>query len=436
MNVRWRALKKQLEARSGHDFERALLPLLRIRWPHLVHPKSLQYLDKVGIDQVLISDGNPLDVVIQCKGFEIIEPLGESQISQIRKSAEKFIASGFKTKLYVLIYNRFGADQTFETQVNDVLASITSKGIASTTQLWNLNTLATELSETLIEFLLGELAQKTHRKHEQERSRFSFGAVTITSVPFQEKRMQLQSHCAPQISDRNDIVCSDPLLRFPIDKRGMTLVVGRFGAGKSTLAYRLSDQLQGNLIYVPAAALTHVDNGTQSENSLVQAIVEYLGIFDDAVDLTAEQRKHLEYLAGPLLAARFRTPRSGLVLLIDAIDENRFYSSMKGFQILTNELARFQCAIVITTRLEHFIDSFETYTTPLGHLSPFGIKSLHILLLENWKPTQVLEYVNCAIANAREHVTEKPQPGSLGFSILLSAMKYQIWRLHTRSFLP
>ncbi len=398
--ARWKALKKQLEARSAHDFERALYPLLRIRWPDLVHPKSLQYLDKSGIDQVLVADGRPLGVVVQCKGFEVLEPLGKSQIAQIGKSLNKFVNSGFKAKQYVLLYNRFGEDQDFENSIRRLLAQAVATGAIETGSLWNLNNLTDELSKDLLAYMLRELNEKANRKHARDRARFRFGASTVKSVPFAVGRMSLDSNVKPDIENQAELEHADPLKYLSLDGRSISLIVGHFGAGKSTLSHRLANIPNHRLVYVPAAALKHTEVGGSSENSLSQGIIEYLEIFDDEVDLTPEQRNELSYLAGPLLSAKFRTPNSGLILLIDAIDENRYYSSMKGFQVLTNELARTQCPVVVTTRLEHFIDSFETYADALGERSRFGVKDIKILTLRNWLPQQAQEYIRSAANRA------------------------------------
>ena len=401
--ARWRALKKTLEAKSGHDFERALFPLLKVRWPDLVHPKSLKYLDNSGIDQVLVGEGNPrLGVVVQCKGFQVLEPLTKSQLAQVESSIERFEVSGFSTDEYLLIYNRFGAEQDFERGAKSRLKKLVDSGSAGKATIWNLNTLASELSVTLLDFLLRELAQKAARKHEAERQRFRFGTVTISHVPYSAGSMRLDSGEAPAVEQTIEVIVGDPLDAVTTDQPGVSLVIGTFGSGKSTLGYRLAAQPGRRLIYVPATALTHAETNSPSENSLAQEIVEYLEIFDDAHGLTDEQRQQLSHLAGPLLSYKFRTHDSGLMLLIDAIDESRFYSTARGFQTLTNELARALCPIVITTRLEHFVDSFEAYEGALDSRSPFGVRKVKLLTLHPWHPDQVKQYVQEAIAIARK----------------------------------
>lgn len=434
--ARWRALKKTLEAKSGHDFERALFPLLRIRWPDLVHPKSLRYLDNSGIDQVLVVDGGPrLAVVVQCKGFEVLEPLAKSQLAQVTKSVDKFEVSGFRTDEYVLIYNRFGGDQDFERAAQSRLEKLVDSGFASTATVWNLNTLASELSGNLLDFLLRELAHKAARKHEAERRRFRFGVVTIRNVPYSLGSMRLDSGKSPSVQRTGTVIVGDPLDAITADKRSVSLVIGAFGSGKSTLGFRLAAQPNKRVVYIPAAALTHTAIGSPSENSLAQAIVEYLEIFDDAHGLTDEQVQHLAHLAGPLLSYKLRTPDSGLILLVDAIDESRFYSTAKGFQTLTNELARALCPIVITTRLEHFVDSFEAFEGALDTRSPFGVRRVSLLTLHSWYQEQVRQYLWEAIVIAQQQGDAVAVERLSTFRATLDASGFEGLALHHPLFL-
>jgi len=392
--ARWNALKKRLESTAGHDFERALFPLLKIRWPDLVYPKSLKYLDKSGIDQVLVVDGSSrLGAVIQCKGFEVLKPLSRSQVDQVDGSIKRFEASGYSTTEYVLIYNRFGAEQEFEQAAKARLQELVKSGRAGKATIWNLNSLVTELSSSLLDYLLRELAEKAAQKHQSERQRFRFGAVLVEHVPYSLGNMQLDSGTSPAVERTSNVTVGDPLDAITLDRRSVSLVIGSFGSGKSTLGYRLAERPNRKLVFVPAAALTHTEAGAPSENSLAQAIVEYLGIFDDARGLTDEQREQLSHLAGPLLSAKLRTEDSGLTLLIDAIDESRFYSTAKGLQTLTNELSRALCPVIITTRLEHFVDSFEAFEGALDAKSPFGVRQVQLLTLNSWSGDQADQYV-------------------------------------------
>ena len=65
------AYSAELRIKEGTDFERGVLPFLRLIWPDAQIPKHLSSLDKAGIDILVWADASPHPVVIQCKGFAL-----------------------------------------------------------------------------------------------------------------------------------------------------------------------------------------------------------------------------------------------------------------------------------------------------------------------------------------------------------------------------
>lgn len=400
----WGRINEELKASSGHDFERKVLPLLRIRWAMLVHPKSLKALDRDGIDQVLVADGDPLSVVVQCKGFEVIEPLDDSQLKQINKSIDKFIASKHRCKTYLLVYNRFATDRSFHTKVEASLTRIVAAGKATKALVWDLNELSKQLASDLSKRLVDEIRRLAESAEVAHRSRFLFGDALLTRVPHEVGQLAFARHEIPVVQMDGKMRAGDPGPRLVERRRRWTLVLGSFGAGKSTLARRVARESSKRLLYVPAAALTHGESGTQGENALARGIVAYMGLFDNDSECTDDEKQLLYWLAGPLLAARLRDPKTDLVLLIDAIDENRFYSSLRGFQVLLNELSSASCNIVLTTRYEHFIDHYQTYAGKLGESGAKAPKEVQLLRLHDWTEAQATQYIITAgsIAQAEQ----------------------------------
>jgi hypothetical protein len=386
-----------MKASSGLDFERLALPLLRIRWPDLAHPASMAALDRRGIDHVLVAKGDPLQVVVQCKGFKVLEPLGESQFDQISKSIQSFLGSEHRCTTYLLLYNRFGIDRAFSQRVLAELASLKTAGKASQVLLWDLNELVKQLAKDLSRRIVEEIQRLAKQSGHRERSPFLFGDVVLTRVPHERGEFKLRRHDTPVVSMTGEVLSADPLGLLSDARTRWTLVFGAFGAGKSTLSRRLMDVPGRQLLYVPAAALTHTDLGTGSENGLACAIIEYLGILNDWSEFSDEERTVLLRLAGPLLSARLRDQNTPFMLLIDAIDENRFYASAPGFQVLTTELSRAKCRVILTTRREHFIDHYLAYAEPLGSGSPFAKEEIQVLELHQWSTAQALEYIDAAL---------------------------------------
>lgn len=396
-NKRWAKISEGLKASSGHDFERKIFPLLRIKWSNLAHPSSLKTLDRSGIDLVLVGDGSPLSVVVQCKGFEIQGSLGDSQLDQIKKSIRSFLKSAHKCKTYLLVYNRPGIDQEFTKRVQDELQLLKDEGKAEKVLLWDLSRLGKELNKELTMRILQEIQRLAKETTLKERSQFLFGNIVLNNVPHSQGELTLRRHDIPKVSMSQKIQTDDPINLIANPNGRWTLVYGSFGSGKSTLSQRLSTLSEKQLLYVPASALKHSETGVGSENALTTAIAEYIGIFNTDVNFNAEETQLLIWLAGPLLAARLRDQDTNFILLIDAIDENRFYSSMEGFQVLINELSRAHCQVVLTTRKEHFRDHFLDYGAPLNSGNKFSNGKIQLVELHHWSTAQALEYIDSAL---------------------------------------
>lgn len=200
------------------------------------------------------------------------------------------------------------------------------------------------------------------------------------------------------------MAAGDPLDSLRWGSNSLTLVVGRFGSGKSTLAARILETQDVNLISVPASKLNHTDLGGGSENALASQILRYLDVLGDETNLSPEERFYLLKLGGPLLAQSWRVQDESnrLALLIDAIDEHRVYRSSAGFQTLVNELARVWCPVIVTTRLEHFKQSFLDAEVLVGKTSPWAKGGVEVVQLDHWALDQALSYVDqaCSIAES------------------------------------
>lgn len=397
----WASTKCELMVSASHDFERKCLPLLKIKWPALVHPKTLKYLDRSGIDHVWLSDGSPLGAVIQCKGFEVEEPLGDSQIKQIRDSIETFIKSRYTCEHYVLLHNREGRDREFAKAIQLELKKLVDSKKSKVAELWDIDRLINELNSELSVRLLNQVRKRAESAKNSQQAKFLFGSVFIGDVPCRMGTLKPQLHGTPQMKWDRDSEVTDPLTGVAqfITRRSWTLIVGTFGSGKSLLALRLGLLKEREVIYVPASELRHAEIGSHSENSLMRMIVQYINIFDEDADFSDSERESLRKLAGPLLAARLRDQDNQFVLVIDGLDENRVYSSSHGLQLLTNELGRASCPIILTVRKEQFFDQFLLFSDQLIERGKFRSTDdqIRIVELNEWGHDQVLSYIDAAI---------------------------------------
>lgn len=396
-NSRWGKVKERLKASSQRDFEQAALPLLRIKWANLATPKAMGYLDEAGLDHCVIGSGSPIEVVVQCKGFQIHEPLGEDHISQMHKSVYSFIDSPHSCQTYLLVYNRQATDRDFAMKLEVLMDLLVASGKAQEAFVWDLDLFQKNINAALVLRLQSEI-QRAGEQLEAKHSRFWPAGLVISKVPYLNGVLQMRAGSPPTrtMSEKGTVGDATQALKTTGPKTQWTLVYGRFGAGKSSITRRLASQAGHHILYVPAVHLRHIERSSPSENNLTEAIVEYLGIFEVDGLYTDEESASLAWLAGPLMAAILRNPDSKITLVIDGLDENRVYSSMYGLQMLTAELGRASCDVVLTTRREHFFDHYASYAEPLTKVSPFATDGMKLLELENWSTPQIHEYIEKA----------------------------------------
>lgn len=79
--TQYRILVGELASSDSREFERGVLPILRLAWPDAIPPPALNWLDQAGIDIMIWSDAQPFPLLVQCKGFKVAEEeMGKSQI--------------------------------------------------------------------------------------------------------------------------------------------------------------------------------------------------------------------------------------------------------------------------------------------------------------------------------------------------------------------
>lgn len=371
-NTAWQDVRHKLLSESDRDFERVVFPYLRIAFPQLCHPSSLGGLDKKGVDIGYVLPGEVMPVVIQCKGFKVtVDELGKSQIDQVGNSVKRFRESGLRCQQYILLYNRGGENQIFESNVKIHLASLVTEGLAKTAALWSLNKLLKELERELDNAMVKALSAWSADRESQRPRLFSFDDVVMEDVPCKRSSWSLRQGVISGVTSGFEEITAEQMRSQLISRRKgaqWSLVVGSYGIGKSTLMRNMKLPTNVMRVLVPAAVLTHVNFGGGSENALAEFILRFAGCLTEVAENTRLPIQELERLCGPSLSRVFRNPSQPMVLIIDGLDENRVYASANGFRLLANELRRMEIPVILTTRKEHFLDSYldlQDHATPI-----------------------------------------------------------------------
>jgi len=184
----WKKLSGILAVSVERDFERKVLPVLRIIWPSLEQVPARGKWDSRGVDLIVWSDSGPFPCIVQCKGFHEQE-MGSSQIRQVEESIESFRKSDIRCDTYLLIHNRDGRYREFNDRVVKQLEQLVSEGKARRAELWDRQKTLDRAFNRMKEILSDALHEHSRNLLTYFQSLFEFGRYYSPVVPIIEKRL-------------------------------------------------------------------------------------------------------------------------------------------------------------------------------------------------------------------------------------------------------
>ena len=388
----WREWSQRLAVATGEHFERELLPLLELFWPDISQAPRLKTWDRQGIDLFVWTDSGPFPCVVQCKGFEERE-LAESQIEQIEKSIDRFRQSTSTAKTYLVVHNREGNNPDVRQRVEPLLAELVRSRKAERAELWDRQRTVNELFGQLQVRLEAALHERSRRSLASFSALFHFGHLYVHDVPAAQRELVFRRDAPFTVAtETTPRLISVPETIARSSGVNWTILTGQFGTGKTTGAMRSAASSTRPMLLIPCATVPEDVFSQGATNGLSQHIV-------DSLDLLPQRGyyQQLRRAAGAVLSYLLRREVSPFVLILDGLDEHHFFSSLQGLQRLSNQLAEFSCAVVLTTRKEHLdtlLGDFNIAFSELG--SKFGKRSVTCIDLQRWDLDQTKELVESA----------------------------------------
>lgn len=380
-------LAGELGTSDGRDFERKILPFLRLRWPAAVGSPALLSFDRAGIDAVAWSDKAPYDLVVQCKGFKVGEyELGRSQVEQCLASIASFRESGLQTKNYLLIHNRDGRSAEFRERIEAALDELCLSGQAVKAELWNRQRFMQEVFDAMLgvarEALLKRNLSLVHFYAEEEPLVEFVNEVPLASSTLLSDQHRLRSvmHDDPRVSDA-------ALELFADTKFSIRVLIGEAGYGKTTTAYRA--MIPGaRFLYVPAARIPDTVN---SSNDFLNACVDTHKLLEG---FSLDDRPSLARLVPPVLHYLFKENQVPITVTLDGLDESIFFSRRGGIQWLFNMLRDVRVPVIMLARTEFWKARQQDFATAFGDPArkPDSIRRQEIRIFEllPWNDAQIL----------------------------------------------
>jgi len=395
----WKHLKNKLRDSEERFFEREVERLLLPRFPTLVQTPSKQRLDRAGIDLVARNDAGEIEVAVQCKGFAVSVP-GVDQIRQARESLAAFATSDEKVKLYIFVHNRDGRAHELAETVQALLNDLVRTGKCDAVEFYDLDTFMHNCREVMRAYLSASLRRAANRKLRELREIFEVVGDPLMEVPVKEDRLYIGLTDPPRFEEIAPTRARNvgALISTRSDAK-FTLLIGNFGSGKTTaglLAASADEESDPTIVFAEAAYFP-VDRLGSGLSPLLEEALRASGVFSEI----AREDHGLFRLAAPLLREELgnRGEKLGTThkyaFILDGLDENRFYVTPEGVATLTNSMADLHCPIVLTTRREHFIATFESmkvgtlvFGKKHGWKKPIGVFSL-----EPWRREDVQRFV-------------------------------------------
>ena len=376
-----------LATSEARDFERAALPLLRIRWPAAVQAIAMASLDRAGVDIVVPDRSGGYAVFVQCKGFRVREAeLGESQLRQCLASIASFRTSGLKGDRYILVHNRDGRSREFRAAIRRALRDLVKDGVVRRAALWDRHWFLRVMFSAMDLRVRRAMARRSRTLASAEvtwQEAFDRDGTHADvapggapdgdprSAPWQDKLLthvlvergefvttraqRLNTTMQPaEVADPADVVTAFT------QERGVSLLIGDAGFGKTTTALRALERHSGEVLFLPAAALPREITASKD---LVAALLRLDEIVRPADPADAPLWRDV---AREVAFHQLRAPVGHLTFVIDGIDESVFFTRPGGLQHLFNMLRDVHATVLITARSELWNAKQAEFATAVG----------------------------------------------------------------------
>jgi hypothetical protein len=357
--TQYRILVGELASSDSREFERRVLPILRLAWPDAIPPPALNWLDQAGIDIMIWSDAQPFPLLVQCKGFKVAEEeMGKSQIQQCLTSIASFKESKLKARDFLLIHNRTNKRAEFREAVSNALQDLVETGQAQRAELWGYR----ELLDHVHGAILNAIKAAIEKKQRSAQSAYSEIQVwdPVEQVPFRTSSLTIDTnHLLKQSAA---IVKHEDPADEILQGKGSNLlvVIGEAGYGKTTASLRTVSKSNQLVLYVPASSIPR-EVGTTTQ--LLKHCVKVGALLDDKPPFDSEL---FDRIGLSIIHRLFKSKKTPVVLIIDGLDESVYFSRRGGLQLVFNQVRELEVPVVFTARTEFWGQRLADFTEMFG----------------------------------------------------------------------
>lgn len=402
----FRRLSGELAASSRRDFERLILPHLFVRWRDCILPTPLGEFDRKGVDILVWGDRAPHPLVVQAKGFEVTEQeVGHEQLRQCLESLDAFEGSNITCGQYVLVHNRDHRNQAVWVKVRARLANLVASGQVRKAALIDRRGLLEDAFRSMSRHLKNRLASVSSSSLESWRSYEPELCEPIDVVPFDEHEYSIGRN---QLLEQSPTMqkCEDPARRIlATSGSGFFVLLGSAGLGKTTICKRLH-HLSSKVVYVHAGVITPTHANSKT---LIAALLQTGELIPDGVP--EQWQPALRAIAIDRSEWLLKDPEAGLVLIVDAVDENHVLARRGAMLQFFNALQLIEVPVITVMRTEFWLARVEDLRHAVGRVAKSrggrqAPRSIHALELRGWRDEDILAAVNRYQAQVSDHAAK------------------------------
>lgn len=391
---------------TERDFERMVLPFLRVLWPNIDQVPARREWDARGVDLLVWKEGGPFSCAVQCKGFAVQE-VGRDQIRQVVTSIEAFSAAAIECETYIVLHNRDGKNAEFRNLIEGRLKKLIETGQVRRAELWDRQKFLTTVDRRLQELINASLREHSSELLKNYQNLFTFGYAFVPRVPAQEFALRFRRYepCTRVAVGEGKLISAEQMVLTPTKAR-WTLLAAQFGMGKTTTVLHAATSRDHTVVLIECRSLPDRQDQLTSTSLLLEESLKSLAILRHFSD--ADQQILYEVTA-VTFKNMLKRPRAPFVLILDGLDENRFYSRVRGLEFLSNQLADFECPVLLTTRLEHLNAMFGDFSAAFQEFSVkrSPTREARLIQLNSWTIAQTKELCFSALNNTESVAKER-----------------------------
>ena len=374
---------------SGREFEKICLKILEHFFP-IEQSEEMKTYDRCGFDMFIWPPRarTRFRAVYQCKTSQ--ENFDSQHLKRCIESIRAFKKSAYLSDTYCFIFNKPLTNPDFRQKLTEPLEALRKQRQIKSFRIMDVDDFITYLTELIKDDLLKRIDNNGPLFYDRYQTDPGM-KFYVEKIPFSVDKLKLY--------DPIEYLLQETTYRGTKKGGKNYFLLSEFGFGKTTLllefAKRVYLQQDGRkTIFIPITALE--PGSFNNEGAMVRAIVAVLSPYMPATDIIT--RLNCEVMLGLL------KENSTIVLLIDGLDEHKFFREFKGLRSLFNAVKGFSSPVVFSMRTEYYNERAADLKLALRG----GKMVIKNLILTDWDKAEIMAFLGIfrktnKLKSRREH---------------------------------